>query len=98
LIIVSPILKLPFELEKQITVIDWPLPDKDDISRLLDDVIEKMKPRLKINPSSEEREGIIKSSMGFTLDEIDNVFARSLVKHRNILQEEIVSKKEADNS
>jgi len=94
LIIVSPILKLPFELEKQVTVIDWSLPDKDDISRLLDDVIEKMKPRLKINLSSEEREGTIKSSMGLTLDEIDNVFARSLVKHRNILQEEIVSEKE----
>jgi hypothetical protein len=28
LIIVSPVLKLPFELEKQITVIDWSLPSE----------------------------------------------------------------------
>jgi hypothetical protein len=44
--------------------------------------MEKMKPRLKLSFSPDEREGIIKSSMGLTLDEIDNVFARSLVKHR----------------
>lgn len=94
LVIVSPILKLPFELEKQITVIDWPLPDKEDISNLLDDVTEKMKSRLKLSFSPDEREGIIKSSMGLTLDEIDNVFARSLVKHRNVIQDEIVSEKE----
>jgi len=94
LIIVSPILKLTFELEKQVTVIDWPLPDKDDISHLLDDIVEKMKPRLKLSLSSEEREGITKSGMGLTLDEIDNVFARSLVKHRNVIQDEIVSEKE----
>ena len=94
LIIVSPILKLPFELEKQVTVIDWSLPNKDDISGLLDDVTEKMKTRLKLGFPPDQKEGIIKSSMGLTLDEIDNVFARSLVKHRNILQEEIVSEKE----
>ncbi len=83
-IILSPVLKLPPELEKDITVLNFPLPTAAELEAKLNDVIQAMRGRedvdLELTP--EEREQLIRSAQGLTLDEAENCLARSLVQHR----------------
>src|SRR5437899_5990430 len=43
IIIISPLMEIPAELEKEITVLNYPLPARDDLSELLDKIIADMK-------------------------------------------------------
>jgi len=85
LIILAPILKLPNELEKEITVVDYGLPDRDDLDRLLEGIIQSVKdnPQINTNLTDLERDQVLKAAQGLTANEAENVFAKSLVeKHR----------------
>jgi len=70
------------DLEKDITVVDYPLPDKDDIEKTLDRVIDAVKNNANVDSTLDpmKRELLIKSAQGLTEDEIESVFARSLVE------------------
>lgn len=84
LIILAPFLQLPVEAEKEITVIEFPLPSKAEIEAKLNDVIQSMATNDKVDTSlsDEDRERIIKAGQGLTMDEIESCFARSLVEHK----------------
>ena len=43
IILISPTLEIPTELEKEITVLNHPLPNRDDLSALLDRIIVEVK-------------------------------------------------------
>jgi SpoVK/Ycf46/Vps4 family AAA+-type ATPase len=81
-IIVSPVLEVPTELEKMITVLDFDLPGMDLLDTILQSIIVPLKENPKVNVllNDNEREQVLKSAMGLTLDEAENVFAKSLVK------------------
>ena len=91
LIIISPLLELPDELEKDITVVDYPLPDKKTIERLLLQINEDLKdnPRFKIELSESIKERLIDAAIGLTLNEAENVFAKTLVLTGNLTEKEI---------
>ncbi len=84
LVLMAPILNLPQELEKEVTVMDFPLPSAQDIEMELDRVIASVKdnPKVDTNLTEQQRELIVKSALGLTLEEIDSVFARSLVEKK----------------
>lgn len=84
IILLSPTLSLPTELEKDVNVVEFGLPSREQIESSLDKVIDAVKGDGKIDValSAEDRELIIKSAQGLTLDEIENVFARSFVEKR----------------
>ncbi len=97
LVILAPILRLPPELEKDITVVDYALPTYDELGDLLDLVIDKMKrdgAEVDVDLQPEERERVIKAAQGLTLTEAENVFARSLVEKRGFDVGVILSEKE----
>ncbi|MEN6357163.1 MAG: AAA family ATPase [Armatimonadota bacterium] len=97
LIILSPILRLPPELEKDITVVDYSLPDFNELGDLLALIIDKMKrdgADVNINLNSDDREKIIKAAQGLTITEAENVFARSLVERRAFDIDVILKEKE----
>lgn len=95
IIIVGPVLTLPVELEKDITVVDFGLPDREEIEETLDSILEAIKddPKIDSKLGKEERELLIKSSQGLTRDEIENVFARSLVESRRFNVDVILEEK-----
>lgn len=95
LIIVSPQLNLPVELEKDLTVLEFPLPDRDEIAKQLDSVIEAVKDNKNIDValSSDDREQIVRSAMGLTSDEIESALARSLVEHKKLTIDNIIEEK-----
>ena len=76
--LVSPVLSIPPECDKEIAVVEYPLPELAEISSILDRV-GKMVPNTK-RPEGTEREHIVEAALGLTADEAENVFAKSLVQ------------------
>lgn len=95
LFIVSPVLALPPELEKEVTVVEYPLPMKEDIEKQLDTIIEAVSDRKEIESEidDETREHIVHSAQGLTADEIESALARSLVEDRKFDPQRIVEEK-----
>ncbi|HET9130958.1 MAG TPA: ATPase, partial [Terriglobia bacterium] len=84
LVIMGPSLSLPTDLEKDITVVDFALPSSDEIYKKLAEVTDAVKENKNVDTKlpSLEREIIVKSAQGLTMDEIESVFARSLVEKK----------------
>ena len=95
LVLVGPILNLPTELEKDITVVDFDLPGAEDIERILDRVIQAVRdnPNVDSQLAPKQREALVKSAQGLTQDEIESVFARSLVERKRFDQDVVVEEK-----
>lgn len=81
IVLVSPTLELPPDLEKEVTVLDFPLPGVSEFSALLDRILEEVKdqPKIVIDVPPEAREHLLKAALGLTLSEAENVFAKILV-------------------
>ncbi|GAA1980100.1 AAA family ATPase [Terrabacter lapilli] len=82
LVIVAPTLRIPSELEKDITLIDFPLPDEREIRAVLDDMISantSSNGRIRVEVDSVGRERLAKAALGLTLNEATNAFARAMV-------------------
>jgi SpoVK/Ycf46/Vps4 family AAA+-type ATPase len=94
--IVSPVLYIPSELEKLVTVIDYDLPGIELLDTILQSIIEPLKdnPKVNVKLSNEEKEQVLKSALGLTLDESENVFAKSLVKAKCFDPAVIIKEKE----
>ena len=91
IVLISPTMELPPELEKEVTVLDFPLPEAKDISALLDRIIQEVKdqPNIKIDVAPEARERLLKAALGLTLAEAENVFAKILVNGGKLGEEDI---------
>ena len=75
-IILSAVYKLPVELEKYVTVLNIPLPDRYDIERTLGQV----ERQCKINLSVEMRNRMVDAALGMTSMEADLAFCLAAVK------------------
>ena len=80
-VILAPKLVLPQELEKDVAVIDYPLPDLKDMKSLFATIEEGLKqnPRFKIRLTEDEKELLLEAVLGLTENEAKNVFAKALV-------------------
>jgi len=90
-VLISPVLKVPVELEKDITVIDFGPPTLQDLDELLSHVIESVKdnPHIKVNLPPPARERILKSALGLTATEAENVFAKAIIKDGKLDESDI---------
>ena len=81
LVLVSPFLTLPPELEKDITVIDYHLPTIRELGTLLERIVDEVRdnPKIKIELDAAGREEVLKAALGLTLAEAENVFAKAMV-------------------
>jgi ATP-dependent 26S proteasome regulatory subunit len=95
IILTGPTLNLPADLEKDISVLDYPLPDIDEIAGTLDKVIAAVRSNPNVDPHLEpmQRELLVKSAQGLTLDEIESTFARSLVERKRFDVEVVLEEK-----
>jgi SpoVK/Ycf46/Vps4 family AAA+-type ATPase len=89
---ISPLLQVPPELDKEVAVVEYPLPELSEIGTILDRVM-SMVPG-KTPPSGQEREHIVEAALGLTADEAENVFAKSLVQTGTFDIDVILSEKE----
>jgi len=86
IILVSPIMEIPTELEKEVTVLSFPLPTRDDLNDLLNRIIEEVKQfkQVVIDLDDSGRERILQAALGLTLGEAENVFAKIIVKDERL--------------
>jgi ATP-dependent 26S proteasome regulatory subunit len=96
LIILSPILRFPADLEKDITVLDYSLPTLDELELSLDRVIRSAREiaSVQLKMSEDERERVLNAARGLTCIEAENVFAKSLVMDRKLDLGIIIAEKE----
>ena len=96
LVILSPVLKFPPELEKDITILDFSLPNADELAQSLDRVVRSAREisGMKINLDETEREMILNAARGLTCTEAENVFAKSLVMTHRLDVDVIIGEKE----
>lgn len=82
LIIVSPVMNIPEHLEKDISVLDYQLPDRDEIRQLLDRIITQVSsnPRIQVALDEHEKELLVNAALGLTASEAENVFAKAIVE------------------
>jgi ATP-dependent 26S proteasome regulatory subunit len=86
IVLVSPLLEIPTELEKEITVLNYPLPTHDDLDELLDKIIADVRQfkQVKIELDAAGRERLLQAALGLTLGEAENVFAKIIVKEERL--------------
>ena len=91
IILVSPVMEIPTELEKEITVLNYPLPAREDLGELLDKIIADVSQFKQVAIELDEagRERLLQAALGLTLGEAENVFAKIIVKGERLSGEDV---------
>lgn len=95
-VFLSPILKVPVELEKEISVVDYNLPGKEEIGQIVKSISESIgeADKLEISKNPMLLQKIVEAALGLTAEEAENVFAKSLVQTGDFNLKIILSEKE----
>lgn len=85
-IIIAPTFEITTDLQKEITLIDFPLPSRKEVKEIISSFLNNYKRMegVTIDVNSELLEKFVDASIGLTKLEIDNSFARALVSNRRI--------------
>jgi hypothetical protein len=91
IVLVSSVLEIPPELEKEITVLNFPLPTLEELSQLLERILEEVKElkQVQIDIDQAGRERLLQAALGLTLTEAENVFAKILIKNQRLAGEDV---------
>ena len=87
-VLISPELIIPDDMQKEITVFDLPLPNEQEIQSKLNQMIQD---NGLTNPSDEIKSKIAKSALGLTLQEAENAFSRAIIKGKGVLDNNAIS-------
>lgn len=90
-ILLSPTLSLPPDLEKEINIVDFPLPDKEDLGQLYLSIAKDLErhPNFQVDTDLESMDPLLEAAVGLTLNEAENVFAKALVMTGRLTKQEV---------
>lgn len=82
-ILLSPVMKVPLELEKHMAVVEWGMPSRADLSAVIDSIINEVKGakqqrKINVKLSRPEREAILNALVGLTTEEAESVCLKSI--------------------
>ena len=91
LVILSPVKKIPPELETATYFLNMPLPDTEMMKKLLRDIVRHVRGDARISGElPEERyEGMASAALGLTLDEAERVFFKAIIRDAKLTQDDI---------
>src|SRR5215472_16467628 len=91
IILVSPMMEIPTELEKEITVLNYPLPTREDLGSLLDKILAEVTQvkQIHLDFDGHGRERLLQAALGLTLGEAENVFAKIIVKGERLSGDDV---------
>ena len=85
LILLSPSLKVPADLEKAIALINWPLPDMDELGKILRSAEQDVPAQVEITLGENgKRENVTRALRGLTQVEAQNVLKSAVVATREL--------------
>lgn len=87
IIMMSPVQQVPIELEKEVVVIDFPLPSIADLNKVLSGQLEQNVRQRRI--STEGREKLLKAALGLTKDEAEKVYRKAQVTAGKLTEAEV---------
>lgn len=76
-IIVTPYSKVPDEIQDESVIVNFDLPDFDELNNVLDGLLKT--PNLKVNLTPLGKEKIVQASIGMTTNQAQRVFAKAIV-------------------
>lgn len=83
IIFLSPTLKLPMDLNKEISVVDIPLPSSKDFLELINDIKRNLRSSM-IDIEEKDIHLLAKAAHGLTLAEAENVFSKMIVCEKKL--------------
>ncbi|MBK9070900.1 MAG: AAA family ATPase [Myxococcales bacterium] len=95
-ILLSPVCKLPPELEKSVSaIVDWELPTRGEIEACARSLLPNtpVATRQLVEADASYMERVVESALGLTLVEAENVFAKSMVRTHTFDLETILDEK-----
>ena len=93
IVVISPSVDIPPELSSLATVIEYPIPDREEMERILDGALQALpeERRARACPDGEVREFAIDAAVGLTTDEAENCYAMSIVSTKGRIDPVVVS-------
>lgn len=77
-IFISPSLNIPDDMQKEISIFDFPLPSEAEIREKLEEIIEE-NASLQVRLDEDGRAQLARAAVGLTLQEAENAFSRAIV-------------------
>lgn len=91
-ILLGPVLRIPPELEKEVTVLDLNLPTEEDLEKTLMNIIDQLRSaeKVKVDLDRRQRTRLIKACLGLTETEAANAIAKAIVEAKGRLDRDAV--------
>lgn len=85
-VFVSSKLVIPCDMEKEISILDFSLPNEDELRALIEDLTAGLSPDA-VHLSAEEKTLLARSALGLTMQEAENAFCRAIVNLKGLNKE-----------
>lgn len=82
LVVLTPVSKLPPELEKEFALVETQLPGSQQIHDVLNGIIEGSQLKGDMVPSAAKKEELVEAALGLTTSEAENALSLSLIRPR----------------
>lgn len=86
IILMSPVQQIPVELEKEVVLLDYPMPNLSELDEVLSAQLEQVRAR---RTSTDAREKLLKAALGLTLDEAQKVYRKAQVTAGRLTESEV---------
>lgn len=83
IVFISSKLVIPCDMEKEISILDFDLPNAEEIQPLLEELISGLNPE-NVHLTNDDKILLSRSALGLTMQEAENAFCRAIVKLKGL--------------
>src|SRR5512140_2279098 len=90
-VLLSPTLVIPPEIEKEVSVLDVPLPTYRDLVQLLKEIVGVLRQGKSavVDLTKDDADALIKAALGLTLSEAENAFAKAIAADGRLSKDDV---------
>jgi SpoVK/Ycf46/Vps4 family AAA+-type ATPase len=91
-LLLGPVLRIPSELEKEITVVDFDLPNEETLQSILEGVIEttQRSARIDVALDKRQRRRLVQAALGLTANEAKDAVAKAIIQAAGRLDDKAI--------
>ena len=83
IVFISSKLVIPCDMEKEISILDFSLPNEDEIRALINELIDGLNPE-NVSLTEDDKTLLSRSALGLTMQEAENAFCRAIVNLKGL--------------